>query len=142
SRVWDGSWFAAIAEDGYPAELPLRPNGDIAYSPWPFFPLYPMLARAIMRVTGLPWEFVGPTLSLALGAAAMVLLFHLLRVAAPDLVAERPALPYSAVAVMCFFPAAGAFSMSYSDSLALALVLCTLLAIVRRRYAMAIAPLL
>lgn len=141
ARVWDGKWYGIIAEDGYPDELPRDAAGEIEESPWAFFPLFPMLARLLMRVTGLPWEVVGPALSVATGAVAMLLLFRLVTVAAPRLVEERPALPYTAVAVMCFFPAAGTFSMAYTDSLALALVLATLLAVCRRRYLVAIVPL-
>lgn len=141
ARAWDGRWYGIIAEDGYPAELPVGPDGEIAESAWAFLPLFPMLARAVMTVTRLPWEVVGPGLSVGLGAVAVLLLFRLVRIAAPDLVAERPMLPYSAVAVVSFFPASGAFSMAYGDSLAMVLVLCVLLAICRRRYLVAIVPL-
>ncbi len=141
SRVWDGQWYSIIADEGYPEQLPRDGDGDVEMSPWAFFPLFPMLARVLMRVTGMPWEAAAPGLSVVFGALAMLLLFRLLQIAAPDLVRERPGLPYSAVAAMSFFPAAGAFSMGYTDSLALLLVLATLTAIARRRYLVALVPL-
>lgn len=142
ARAWDGRWYAAIAEEGYPDELPRNADGEIRYSAWAFFPLYPMLARLMMRLTGLPWEVVGPTLSIVLGGVAMVVLARLLVVAAPRLVEQRPSLPYTAVAGMSFFPAAGVFTMAYSDSLALLLILSTLWAVCTRRYGLALVPVL
>ncbi|MBC9226349.1 hypothetical protein GL325_08455 [Aeromicrobium sp. 636] len=141
ARAWDGRWYGLIAEEGYPAELPRDSDGEISESPWAFLPLFPMTARLVMTVTGLPWDVVGPVLSASFGAVAVLVLFRLVMIAAPELVSERPGLPYSAVAAVSFFPAAGVFSMAYGDSLALVLVLVTLWCILRRRYVLAMVPL-
>jgi len=142
ARAWDGRWYAEIAETGYPSELPRDAEGAIRYNPWAFFPLYPLIARSVMRVTGLSWEVVGPGLSVAFGALAMLALVKLLRDAAPSLTRERPALVYTAVAALSFFPAAGVFSMAYSDSLAMLLVLGALWCLCRRHYVRATVPVL
>lgn len=142
ARLWDGSWYGIIAEDGYPSELPVDADGDVDFSPWAFFPIFPLLARLLMRVTGLSWNVIGPTLSVVLGAVAMLMLFKVIQQLAPGLVAERPMFPFAAVAAMSFFPAAGVFSLAYSDSLALILILSSLWCINRRRYLLAVVPVL
>lgn len=140
ARAWDGRWYAEIAEQGYPSELPTSSDGDVEQNAWAFFPLYPALCRAVMSVSGLPWEIAGPAVSMACGLLAVMVLHVLVREAAPALTARRPFLPYAAVAGVSMFPSAGAFSMAYSDSLALLLLTISLLLIVRQRYLLAVLP--
>ena len=49
--AFDGGWFRSVAESGYhfPPEPRFERAGNVA-----FFPGYPLLARALMAVTGLP----------------------------------------------------------------------------------------
>src|SRR5262245_21906754 len=47
---WDSQWYARIAADGYPDELPqLRPDA----AKLGFFPAYPLATRLVARLTGL-----------------------------------------------------------------------------------------
>ena len=48
---WDGEHYADIATKGYP-RLDAYPSDD-ALGSYAFFPLYPMLIRAVGAVTGL-----------------------------------------------------------------------------------------
>jgi hypothetical protein len=50
---FDGGWFRSVAESGYhfPAEPYFEHAGNVA-----FFPGYPLLAKALMRATGLPTD--------------------------------------------------------------------------------------
>src|SRR5665647_1444525 len=68
--MWDASWYREIAEGGYPDMLPTGSDGRVLQSAWAFFPLFPALARALMAVTGAPWQVVAPTLALVAGTGA------------------------------------------------------------------------
>src|SRR4051812_29448816 len=60
---WDSVWYLAIANDGYPADDPRRAA---------FFPLYPLLVRAVNAVVREP-IVAGALVSLACFAVALVL---------------------------------------------------------------------
>jgi hypothetical protein len=102
---WDSVWYLAIANDGYPADDARRAA---------FFPLYPLLVRAVSGVVGDP-IVAGVLVSLACFGAALVLLHRLtaLELGAP---AAR-----MTVWAMALFPGAVFFSMVYSEALFLAL---------------------
>ena len=74
---WDGQWYRVIAEQGYPAVLPRVGWGGIDMNPWAFFPVFPMTAGLVMKVTGLPFGVVAPMLSTLIGFVAMHMLFKL-----------------------------------------------------------------
>jgi hypothetical protein len=126
---WDGQWYRVIAEQGYPAVLPRVGWGGIDMNPWAFFPVFPMTAGLIMKVTGLPFSVVAPTLSLVIGFAAMHLLFKLVDQA----VGRWEAIV--AVVATCFFIASPAFSASYTESTALLGVVTVLWLLRKRQYA-------
>ena len=69
-----------IAENGYPHVLPRDPDtGDLQQNPWAFYPLFPVLTRALMVFTGAPFAITGAILSLVLGGAAAVVIAGMLR---------------------------------------------------------------
>ncbi|HET7568673.1 MAG TPA: hypothetical protein VFJ91_11810 [Gaiellaceae bacterium] len=117
---WDGHWYKRVAEHGY--LLPPGRQADPA-----FFPLYPMLLRAVHAV-GLSWtaaETVVPNLLLLVALAA----FHALtRALLGDELARR-ATVYAAI-----FPISYVFSMSYPESLVLASMSFAALAALRGRW--------
>ncbi|GAA1989233.1 hypothetical protein GCM10009817_33810 [Terrabacter lapilli] len=125
---WDGQWYRVIAEHGYPAVLPRTGWGGIDMNPWAFFPVFPMTAGLIMKVTGLPFALVAPLLSTAIGFAAMHVLFKLVDQA----VGRWEAIV--AVVATCFFIASPAFSASYTESTALLGVVTILWLLRERRY--------
>ncbi len=135
--MYDGGWYRQIAEGGYPAELPRDAEGLVQQNPWAFFPVYPMLVRGVMAVTGGTWVVVAPTVALVLGAAAMLVVHEAVRHGAPRAVAARPGLPLASVALVCAFPTAAVLQVAYTESAALLLVATSLLLIVQRRYAWA-----
>ncbi|ROS76938.1 hypothetical protein [Cellulomonas sp. PhB143] len=132
-RMWDASWYRSIAEGGYPSTLPRGDDGAVEQNAWAFYPLFPVLARGLTSLTGLGWDVVAPTLSLLLGAAAM-LVIHRLVAGADRAVARRPGLPLATVAVVSVFPSSPVLQTAYTESLGLLLVATTLLLLVRRRY--------
>lgn len=135
ATAWDGDWYRTIATSGYPSSLPLGADGLVGQNPWAFSPGYPLLVRAVMAITGLDFSFVAPTLSLLLGAAAMVVMFALLERAVSRFYA------CACVILTCTFMAAPVMQLAYAESLALLLVVSSLLLLRERRY-LAVAALL
>ena len=131
---YDGVWYRRVAEEGYPRELPVDAAGGVRENAWAFYPLYPLLVRALMTATGGGWNLVAPLTSAVLGAAAMLVLYRLLLAGAPAAVAARPGLPLATVALLSLYPASPVLAVGYTESLALLLVVLTLLLLVHRRY--------
>lgn len=122
---WDGWWYLGIVRDGYHA----APIVD-GYHDHAFFPLYPLLVRAL----SFPWpQFAGlvaVVLSNVLFVAALVLLVRLGRVVLGDERARRGAM------LLAISPFAAVFSMAYSESLFLVLAVGAFLAVERDRRAL------
>jgi hypothetical protein len=126
--LWDGSWYRHVAEHGYPHELPLDAEGRIAQNAWAFYPLFPLLSRLLMDVTGLGFPAVASTVALVAGLGAAVVMAQVLA----ERVGERVA--FASVAVWAAFPAAVSLQLAYTESMAM-LVLCLLLwALLRRQW--------
>lgn len=127
--LWDGSWYRFIAEHGYPPDLPLDPaNGRVSQNAWAFYPVFPLLARMLMSLTGLGFPVVASTLSLLCGLGAALLMARLLA----ERVGANVAL--GTVAVWAAFPAAVSLQLAYTEAIAM-LVLCGLLwALMRRNW--------
>lgn len=128
ATAWDGGWYRTIATQGYPSALPIGPDGHVGPNAWAFSPVYPMIVRALMAVTGLDYSVVAPTLSLVLGAAAMVVIFVLLERAVSRFYA------CACVLLTCTFMAAPVMQLAYAESLALLLLASALLLLRDRKY--------
>jgi len=135
--MFDGSWYRQIAEQGYPAELPVGADGLVQQNAWAFFPAFPGLVRAVMEVTGGTWVVVAPLVATVLGALAVLVVHRVVTEGAPRAVEAWPGLPLATVALVCAFPPAAVLQAAYTESLALLLVAATLWAMVRRQYALA-----
>ncbi len=96
----DGVWFVRIASQGY----------EHAHSQ-AFFPLYPLLTRIVSPLTAGNYVIAGEAVSLAAYAAAMVLLYKLVR---PRFGAAAAAWT---VAFISWFPLSFVFSAVYSEAL-------------------------
>lgn len=134
SFQFDGSWYRTIAENGYPATLPVDADGQVVQNAWAFFPAFPMLVRAVMTVTTLPWQVAAPVVNLLLGGAAMLVVHRVVAQGAPKAVAAWPGLPLASVALVCVFPTSPVLQTAYTEALALLLVAVSLWTIVRRWY--------
>lgn len=130
---WDGQWYWDIVMNGYPTTA-VDAAGAPVQTSLAFFPLYPTLVKGVMAVTGLGFEVAAPTLSLLLGAAAVLVVFRLLEVT----VDRSRAL--ACTALLCCFAAAPMFQAAYTESLGLLLVASVLLLLVRHRYLWAVLP--
>jgi Gpi18-like mannosyltransferase len=120
----DSLWILNIARNGYEKE-PF--NTNIQHT-WAYFPLYPLLLRAVSTLTGnLP--LTGIFLSSLLLLAALVFLYRL--VIAFD---YEPAVAERAVFYTAAFPVSYFFSMAQTESLFLLLTVGCIYAARRQRW--------
>jgi len=126
TSTWDGGWYLAVAAGGYPEAVPAIGGSTLA-----FFPVYPLLVRAVDAV-----PFVTPIGAgllvgglAALGATVVIWLLGRQLLGAD--VADR------AVALLAFFPGSFVLSMVYAEGVMLLLAAGCLLALVRRRWLVA-----
>lgn len=109
---WDAAWYLAIAEHGYDARPPWGSEGET----FAFFPLYPLLVRALGLGGGPEPQLVAAyVLSLACLLSALVLLRRL--VALDD----APRVADATVLLIAVSPAAFYFAAPYTESLFLLL---------------------
>ncbi|TWP34540.1 hypothetical protein [Leekyejoonella antrihumi] len=131
ARMWDGAWYETIVRDGYPSQLPHALNGTVQQNPWAFYPLYPMMTKGLMLVTGGSFGVVGSLFSLVLGGAAMVLMAVLMR---PRVGA---AATLAATSVFAAAPPSPVFQMTYTESLGLLILMAFLIAISKESWLLA-----
>lgn len=125
---WDGQWYERIATEGYPEQLPVDDRGQVRQNPWAFYPIFPMLARGLMALTGWSFAVSGTVVATVLGYAAALLVAGLLR----DKLGAPVAL--GGVALLGSFPASPTFQVAYTESLALLLLAAVLWLLVRERW--------
>lgn len=125
--MWDGDWYLRIAREGYPHTVPdgvgLHVRTELA-----FFPLFPLMIRAVTWATPIPEVWAGTLISLLFGAVSVVLMSYLARTLTDKQTADR------AVALFCFFPGSLVLSVAYSEGVMIALALACTLALLRRRW--------
>lgn len=123
---WDGQWYQEIAENGYPAHVVMDPPRQTAYA---FYPLYPILCRLIMSATRLPFDVAAPLTSTAASATAVVLMYRLFRRRSGMFVSS------AAIIALCVFTTSPLLQVSYSESLALLLLVTAMTFLADHRYA-------
>ncbi|MGO4593014.1 hypothetical protein AB4Z18_04235 [Leifsonia sp. 2TAF2] len=128
SGSWDGAYYSQIVEQGYPTSLPLDSDGSVQQNPWAFLPLYPMIVRVVMLLTGMSFYPAGFAVAMAFGAAASVVLFRL--VAARAGVSSA----FWATAFFCFGPLSFVLQIAYAESLFFFLMFAALLMMIQRRH--------
>jgi hypothetical protein len=128
SGSWDAAYYGQIVEQGYPTALPLDSDGSVQQNPWAFLPLFPIVVRALMFVTGLSFYPAGFAVAIVLGAGASLVLFRV--VAARAGVSSA----FWATAFFCFGPLSFVLQIAYAESLFFLLMFGALLAMMHRRY--------
>lgn len=104
---WDTGWYLGIVRNGY------RPSGEaFAQQNIAFFPLYPLLTRAVGEILGERWLLAGLLVSLAAFAGGLAYLFRI-----GKLVCRTADGPRLAVALVAAYPFAVFFSAVYTESL-------------------------
>jgi hypothetical protein len=117
---WDGRWYRMVARGGY-LLVPGR-QSDPA-----FFPLYPIMLRALHKV-GLSWGVAGPLLSNLALLLGLWLFYALTREIFSEPLARR------ATTFLAVFPLGYVFSMAYPESVVLVFLLAAPLAALRRHW--------
>lgn len=139
---WDAGWFINVAQYGYPHGYTIDSTGAVVGNGLAFFPLYPLLID-VGHVLGASYGWSALIVAWLAGAAAAILLAALGRDLAlagrlGSAAAARPnAVAYALVALLCTQPMSVVLSMGYSESLFIALVAGSLLALHRRAWLVA-----
>jgi hypothetical protein len=139
---WDGLWYRALANRGYPDHVVhccLGSGETHAQSTLGFFPLYPLVmwvgARAVILVTSHSAIYsitvAGVIVSLIGGLITAVIVQELATGWWGKAAGRR------AAALFCLFPGSVVFSMVYAEGLALPLAAGCILALQRRRWLLA-----
>jgi hypothetical protein len=128
--VWDGKWFLRAATHGWPSHLPMK-HGHVAASTVAFFPLFPLVLRAVAHVVGLSTAVVGLWVSGVTGLVAVVAVAALTRVYADDDAARRVGV------LVALSPGSFVFSLIYNEGIVIALLAIGLWALIRRRWLLA-----
>jgi hypothetical protein len=130
AQIWDSTWYNIVAVSGYPSVLPHDSAGHVAENAWAFLPGYPMLVRAIMTVTFLPWDIVSVVVSFAFSLAAALVFYRLMRLRLPSSTA------LFSVVLFCVAPLSPILQVSYAESMYLFLLVLALYLLLTRRYAL------
>ncbi|MFF8960410.1 glycosyltransferase 87 family protein [Streptomyces sp. NPDC014894] len=127
--AWDALLYISIAEDGYPAGFTYQENGELSGNNLAFFPLFPLLARSLHRLTGVDTGTAALVVAhLSLLAALFAVHRLLIRLYGPRTATVAVVLLAGAQ------PMALTFLMAYSEALFLALAAGSLLAAHRRAW--------
>lgn len=127
-QSWDGLYYRRVALDGYPTNIPTDSSGSVEKNAWAFLPVYPMIVRAVMSVTGLDFALVGVLVAMAFGAAATFAIHRLLLERFGATVGLWGALFF------CFGPMSYVLQVTYAESTYLYLMFAALAAMMARRY--------
>ncbi|MFI5084951.1 MAG: hypothetical protein ACHP7K_03365, partial [Actinomycetales bacterium] len=127
-NFWDSSWYREVFTSGYPGTVPRNPAGTALENPWAFYPLYPVLVRALASVTALNWLVLAPAVSVLCGLAATLVVYRLFRRFATTTTALW------GVVFFVTFPVSPVLQIPYAESLSLLLLAAALLLLVRGQY--------
>ncbi|MET1051876.1 MAG: hypothetical protein ABWX65_04475 [Mycetocola sp.] len=128
ASIWDGRWYNIVAESGYPTALPLTPDGHVGENAWAFMPVYPVVVRLLMILSGLPWAPAAVVVSVACGFVSAVLIAKLFRLVL------APGTAMFAVVLYAVSPASPIMQVAYAESMHLMLLAGALVLVMRRRY--------
>ena len=120
---WDSVWYANIINEGY------KYNGnDLVQQPVAFYPLYPLITKALTIFTGINSLLALLVVANVAGVLSVLALFKYVRHDYNDEIA------YLTVAFLSFFPTSFYMSAGYAESLALFLILCFFLLLKQEQY--------
>lgn len=109
--TWDGLWYVEIVRNGYPTHIPPNVTYHVDEARAAFFPVFPLLARAVDRVLPGGDTLAVLTLNNVLGLVAIVLIGLI----AQHLYGER--VGRTAITLAAFFPGSFVLSFAYSEAL-------------------------
>jgi len=122
---WDGRWYLALAEHGYPAQA-LHTRTTLG-----FFPLYPLSIWILSHALAIAPELAAVMIAMTGGLIATLLVQRLASGWWGEDTGRRAAI------LFCLFPGSVVFSMIYSEGLLISLAAGSILALERRRWLLA-----
>jgi hypothetical protein len=130
---WDGLWYRALADHGYPTHV-LHMQSTLG-----FLPLYPIVVWAVAHAFVVPvahWEILSTTVAGVIvsgvgGAIATILVGRLAESWWGEPAARR------AILLFCLFPGSVVFSMVYAEGIMIPLAAGCLLALQKKRWLLA-----
>ena len=128
ATMWDGLWYNIVAVGGYPSVLPVTAEGQVGENAWAFMPVYPVVVRLLMMLTGAPWAEVAVFVSAVCSLCTALLFFRLMQRVQPQSTA------LFAVVLFCVAPLSPLLQFAYAESLQLLLLTGALLLVLERRY--------
>jgi hypothetical protein len=126
---WDAAWYLGIATEGYTTDFPAAHPGATRYA---YFPLYPLLIRGAVAITGLGAAPVGVLLSTLLFVLALCLVYEYALA-----IGMRRDVGLASTVLLAFAPQSFVFSSAYAESTFLVLLAGAMLALQRERYVIA-----
>jgi hypothetical protein len=128
AKMWDGQWYFIVAQLGYSSALPITADGHVGQNQWAFLPVYPLLVKGLMILTGAPFAPTAVFVSVVAAAATALVFYAILRRFLP----EGSAL--FGVVLFCVAPLSPLLQVAYAESLFLLLLSVSLLLLLQRRY--------
>ncbi|MEP6843579.1 MAG: hypothetical protein ABJA11_08655 [Pseudolysinimonas sp.] len=125
---WDTRWYEQIVMHGYPSTLPIDAVGDVKYNTWAFFPVFPLIVKGLMSVTGAGFNLASIAVATAFGGAATVALHRVLLVQFKRTQALWGALFFA------FGPLSFLLQLGYAESTFLFFLFVALWFLQRKRY--------
>lgn len=126
--MWDATWYKTIADEGYPTEIPRNSEGAALENQWAFYPLFPIMVKAITLVTGWGWAPVAAILATLLGLGAALMIYRLFC----EVTSERTA--FWGVVFVLVNPVAPILQTGYAESLQILLLSAALYLMLKRQY--------
>ncbi len=126
--IWDGAWYKFVAGWGYPAILPVTPDGHVTENAWAFMPAYPSVVAAVMALTGLEWGQAAVFVSGAFGFGTALILYRILVRVTSDSAA------LFAVVLFCVAPLSPLLQVGYAESMGLFCLALALYLVLDRHY--------
>ena len=128
----DAWWYQRIASHGYPRHLHWPATVPHArYSPWAFYPGYPLTIRLAHEVTRLSYIDASFALAFVFGGLAIRAVYSLGDALGGQTVARGSA------ALIAAWPGSAAMNMPYSEALFMATAAASMAALLRRRWLLA-----
>jgi hypothetical protein len=128
---WDGKWYLEIVRSGYPREIPAGITYFQEEARAAFFPVYPLLVRAVDVVLPGGDTLAALVTNLVLGLVAVLLVGLLARELTDNEVAAR------AMVLFAVFPGSFVLSFAYSEATLIVLAAACLLLLVREQWVVA-----
>jgi len=129
--LWDARWYLEIVRGGYPRSIPAGITFNQLEARAAFFPLYPLLIRAMDRILPGGDVLAAVAINVVLGLIATLLVGLLARQLFDDSVAER------AMVLFAVFPGSYVLSFAYSEALLIVLAALCLWMLLEERWLLA-----